>query len=229
MQIVTGESLPQIRTAAPYNEEDVTHAHNILLAGTFMVSGEAKAVVFATGVHTEFGRIAQLTQMAERSLSPLQKEITRLSRLIAVLATTLGVIFFISGRAIGMSIWEDLFFAIGIIVANVPEGLLPTITLALAITTQRMAKRNALVRHLQAVETLGAATVICTDKTGTLTVNQMTAKALYFMDKDYLVSEIPFDEGIAESHRLFFETALMCHTLKWVEKNGETEVYGDPM
>lgn len=226
---ITGESLPKMKNAEPDREENGLNARNILLAGTFMVSGEAKAVVLATGANTEFGRIAHLTQMAKRSLSPLQKEITRLSHLIAALATALGILFFMFSRAVGMGLWDGLIFAIGIIVANVPEGLLPTITLALSMATQRMAKRNALVRHLPAVETLGAATVICTDKTGTLTLNQMKVKELYFIDRFYSAVESAFNADMASSHRLFFETALMCQTLKWTEKDGETEILGDPM
>ena len=166
---LTGESMPQGRDAQPSLVEEALHSRNVLLAGTSMVTGEARAVVFATGDHTEFGKIAHLTQVARAPMSPLQREIARLSRLVALLATGLGVVFFVIGQALGLGFWENFLFAIGIIVANVPEGLLPTVTLSLAMATQRMAKRNALVRHLPAVETLGSATVICTDKTGTLT------------------------------------------------------------
>ena len=101
-----------------------------------------------------------------------------MSRLIAILAVLIGLLFFAIGRAIGVSFWEDFIFAIGIIVAMVPEGLLPTLTLALVLATQRMAKRNVLIRYLPSVEALGSTTVICTDKTGTLTQNRMTVKQL---------------------------------------------------
>ncbi len=97
------------------------------------VTGEARALVFATAMHTEFGKIAHLTQTTGEMLSPLQKEIIRLSRLVALLASGLGVVFFFIGQALGLSFWENFIFAIGIIVANVPEGLLPTVTLALAV------------------------------------------------------------------------------------------------
>src|SRR5574340_35359 len=157
---VTGEALPQARDAAPSQEEYPVRSKNIVLAGTALISGEARAAVFATGMHTEFGKIAHLTQTAGEPLSPLQLEITRVSRLVAGLATLIGIVFFVIGRIIGLSFWENLVFAIGIIVANVPEGLLPTVTLSLAMATQRMANRNALVRHPPAVETLGAASVI---------------------------------------------------------------------
>jgi sodium/potassium-transporting ATPase subunit alpha len=136
-------------------------------------------VVYATGMRTEFGRIAALTHRAVPAVSPLQREIARLSRLVAALAAALGAIFFLIGHAIGLPFWDDLMFAIGIIVANVPEGLLPTVTLSLAMATQRMARRNALVRHLPAVEALGATTVICSDKTGTLTQNRMAVVRVF--------------------------------------------------
>ena len=136
---VTGESIPQARDQHPSAEEELLHSRNVLLAGTSVVAGQARAVVFATGMHTEFGKIAHLSQDAREVLSPLQKEIQRLSRLIALLSVGLGVIFFFVGLALGLSFWTNFLFGIGIIVANVPEGLLPTVTLALAMGSQRMA------------------------------------------------------------------------------------------
>ena len=102
-------------------------------------------MVYATGMRTEFGRIAQLTQSAGKQASPLQREIARLSRIVAALATGMGVALFLVGLAMGLPIWANLLFAIGIIVANVPEGLLPTVTLSLAMATQRMARRLSLI------------------------------------------------------------------------------------
>ncbi len=226
---VTGESLPKARNTAPCAEDDILRARNILLAGTSLVSGEARAVVFATGAHTEFGKIARLTQTTGEALSPLQREIARLSRLVAALATLLGMVFFVAGQFIGLTFWESLIFAIGIIVANVPEGLLPTVTLALAMATQRMAKRNALVRHLPAVETLGSATVICTDKTGTLTQNRMVAKEVFIAGEFRAAADLTHDPALAQDYRCFFETALLCHNLQTTERNGVLELLGDPM
>jgi calcium-translocating P-type ATPase len=159
----------------------------------------------------------------------LQREIARVSRLVAALASLLGAIFFLIGQAIGLPFWESLIFAIGIIVANVPEGLLPTVTLALAMATQRMAKRNALVRHLPAVETLGSATVICTDKTGTLTQNRMVAKEVFLAGELRAATDLTLDPALAEDYRCFFETALLCHNLQTTEINGAPELLGDPM
>ena len=176
---ITGESVPLPRDALPSETKDILHSRNILLAGTSLVSGEAKVAVFATGMRTEFGKIAHLTQTAGTPLSPLQQEIIRLSRVIAAIAAALGVLFYFIGYSLGLSFWASLIFAIGIIVANVPEGLLPTVTLALAMGGQRMARRNVLIRHLPSVETLGCTTVICTDKTGTLTQNRMEVKRIF--------------------------------------------------
>ncbi len=225
---VTGESLPASRDAEPCEEPEPMHARNTLLAGTSLVSGEAKALVFATGSHSAFGKIAQLTLATADTISPLQFEIVRVSRIVAGLSLTLGVIFFFIGQAIGLPFWANFIFAIGIIVANVPEGLLPTVTLALAMGSQRMAKRNALIRHLPAVEALGCTTVICTDKTGTLTQNCMSAKRLFIAGKMY--ETIPDQlAALIEPHRRFFEVAACCHDLKDARAAAGPGWLGDPM
>ena len=226
LAIITGESLPKSRVAAASPNDDLLHGHNVLLAGSAVVAGQGKAVVFATGMRTEFGRIAHLTQAGRDPLSPLQNEISRLSRLVALLATALGVVFFAAGQWLGLSFWENLLFAIGIIVANVPEGLLPTVTLSLAMATQRMARRNALVRHLPAVETLGAATVICTDKTGTLTENRMRVGRWYVAGWS---GETHEDAPSDKDCRPLLEVALHCHNVRQVAENGRTVTLGDPM
>ena len=225
---VTGESLPLSRDAEPCDAPDPMHGRNTLLAGTSLVSGEAKALVFATGSHSAFGRIAQLTQATDDTVSPLQTEIVRVSRIVAGLALVLGAAFFFVGQAIGLPFWATFIFAIGIIVANVPEGLLPTVTLALAMSSQRMAKRNALIRHLPAVEALGCTTVICTDKTGTLTQNSMSAKNIYIAGK--MLETTPGQlESLIEPYRRFFEIAAYCHDLKDASGGPGQRWLGDPM
>jgi magnesium-transporting ATPase (P-type) len=226
---VTGESLPQAREADPSDVADLIDSKNVVLAGTSMVSGQAKAVVFATGMHTEFGKIAHLTQTAGDEVSPLSKEIAHLSRLTAILAVLIGLVFFALGWMIGIPFWKAFIFAIGIIVAMVPEGLLPTLTLALVLATQRMAKRNVLIRYLPSVETLGSTTVICTDKTGTLTQNHMQVRQLYLGQTLDSPAEAKEKAGLADLYRPFFLTARMCHDLKETERDGKPALLGDPM
>ena len=206
---LTGESRPQPRSSPG----------DVLNAGTSLVSGKAMAMVYATGMNTEFGNIARLTQTIAEPPSPLQKEIARLSRLIALFALSLGIIFFLAGSFIGLSFWEDLLFAIGVIVANVPEGLLPTVTLALAMATQRMAKKNALVRHLSAVETLGSASVICSDKTGTLTENRMSAGKACYSGNIGPPEDLPMP---------MLSVMKNCHDLRAVKQGEKTLWQGDP-
>lgn len=208
---VTGESAPQARDAAAAQSIDLLDSPNVLLAGTLMAAGRAKAVVFATGARTEFGKIANLTQTAGDEPSPLRLELMHLSRLTALIAIVIGVLFFSLGWFIGIPFWKAFIFAIGIIVAMVPEGLLPTLTLSLVLATQRMAKRHVLIRYLPAVETLGSTTVICTDKTGTLTQNRMVAKRIFLGGMTYSPSQIT--PSVAEAYRPFFQVARACHDL----------------
>ena len=218
---LTGESRARAITAAPVTVDDLLRANNLLFAGTLILTGECTAVVFATGMRTEFGRIARLTQSTGDTASSLQREIERVSRVVAALAVALGIAFFVIGWLIGLPFWANFTFAIGIIVANVPEGLLPTVTLALAMAAQRMARRGALVRHLPAVETLGSATVIVTDKTGTLTLNQMSVRELFVAGRHHLGAE---RWPRADDLRLR-AVARFCHSLKL--RNGQAT--GDPM
>ncbi len=226
---VTGESLPQARNAEPSSEDSLLYARNVVLAGTSVVSGQARAAVYATGIHTEFGRIAHLTQTAGAASSPLQREIARLSRIVAALASVMGMALFFVGQAMGLPTWENLLFSIGIIVANVPEGLLPTVTLSLAMATQRMARRNALVRHLPAVEALGSTTTICSDKTGTLTQNRMSVQRLWLGGDFIDPGELAAQAVQTHDHRELFINAALCHNVKNVVENGAHKFLGDPM
>jgi len=226
---VTGESQPMARTAEPSSENSALYARNVVLAGTSVVSGQAHAAVYATGMHTEFGRIAHLTQTAGAASSPLQREIARLSHIVAALATGMGVALFFIGQAMGLPLWGNLLFAIGIIVANVPEGLLPTVTLSLAMATKRMAKRNALVRHLPAVEALGSTTTICCDKTGTLTQNRMSVQRLWLGGGFLDFADLAAQPRLTQDNRELFVNAALCHSLKIVADHDEPKLLGDPM
>ncbi|MHB1091881.1 cation-translocating P-type ATPase [Thiobacillus sp.] len=226
---ITGESLPKARNADPHPEVSPLFAKNIVLAGTSVVSGQARAVAYATGMRTEFGKIAHLTQTVGAVTSPLQREIARLSRIVAFLASGIGGVFFLIGQALGLPFWENLLFTIGIIVANVPEGLLPTVSLSLAMATQRMAKRNALVRHLPAVEALGSTTVILSDKTGTLTQNRMSVQRLWLGSGLFSLQDIAAQPRLVVNHLALFVNAALCHNLKELNHRDKPEWMGDPM
>jgi sodium/potassium-transporting ATPase subunit alpha len=204
---LTGESEPLPRTTIPCGGEIIA-SPNIAFAGTTVAGGSGKGVVFSTGMRTEFGRIAQLTGTVTPGLSPLQKEIIKITRIVTLIAATTGIFFFGIGYLIGRTFWENFLFAIGIILANVPEGLLPTVTLSLAMGSQRMAKRKALIKTLTSVETLGSVTVICTDKTGTLTQNRMAvAKTV----------DICGGGSLAGKNFSSIDIALLCNNTKEVD------------
>ena len=177
---LTGEPHPVFKRPAPGRtvvRTPVVERPERVFAGTSVISGAGLVLVTGTGMHTEIGGIARLTQTVGDAESPLQREMRSVTRVVAGLAVGLGAVFFALGVGSGrIDAAGGFFFALGVIVANVPEGLLPTLTMALALGVQRMARHGSLVRRLSAVETLGAVQVICTDKTGTLTENHMTAR-----------------------------------------------------
>ncbi len=173
---LTGESRSQPMTSAAARGR-LVDSPNIAFAGCSVLRGHGTAVVVATGHRTEFGKIAALSRDVRRPPSPIEQETTRMIRVLTVIAVVMGVLFFAYGVATGRSLWVNIVFMLGIIVANVPEGLLPTFTLALSMASLRMARKQVLVKGLEAVEALGAVHVICTDKTGTLTKNELAIAA----------------------------------------------------
>lgn len=188
---LTGESLPVPKRAesSAAMPGERTALPNVVFAGTAVIAGTGKALIVATGMQSAFGAIAHLTQSIAETPSPLQQELARVTRMVTFIAVAVGLLFFLIAVTLAdMSLAGSFVFALGMIVAFVPEGLLPTVTLALAIGVQRMAKRNALVKRLSAVETLGCTEVICTDKTGTLTENAMTVRQLWVGGRSYTVS-----------------------------------------
>jgi magnesium-transporting ATPase (P-type) len=174
LSTLTGESMPAYRSADLDDRAGpVLEARDLLFSGTTCIGGDARALVFATGMHTELGRIAALSQRVGREESPLERQVKRVAWLIALIAVAAGAAFLPLAALVAHLPLPDAFnFAIGLLVANVPEGLLPTITLALAVGVRILARHGAVIKRLSAVETLGSTTVICTDKTGTLTLNR---------------------------------------------------------
>jgi Ca2+-transporting ATPase len=272
VSVMTGESLPVARNAYPVSlresapirggktllrpgeqplQEQVNPSAiaNLVLAGATVAAGRATAIVYATGAQTEFGQVAHLTTVVKREPSTLEIQVARIVRIITAIALTMGgTVFLLSYWLIGMSVTESSIFAIGIIVANVPEGLLPTVTLALALGVKRMARQNALVRRLSAVETLSATTVICTDKTGTLTKNEMTVRYLWLpaikpshpnslieltgAGYDPTIGQInlPADSAIAWKANLLLVGAALCSNARLIHLTAPSrwQEIGDP-
>lgn len=207
-------------------------------AGCFVVEGEARTRVTATGPATRLAAISKLTQAQRHSPTPLRRELDRLSRVIAAVAVGIGATFFVTAVLIGMPPSDGFLFAVGVTVAVVPEGLLPTVTLALAIGAQRMARKQALVRHLEAVETLGSTTFICTDKTGTLTQNEMSVVQVWTPHGSARIQGVGY-RPTADVHCARPEArdalgvlawaARMCSSGRVEETDGIWVAHGDPM
>ncbi|MDP4119327.1 MAG: HAD-IC family P-type ATPase, partial [Bacillota bacterium] len=244
---LTGESNPVRKFSDAVFKEDLTRAEipNLIFAGTSVSEGTGKAVVTEIGMKTEFGKIADLTQNMKEEPSPLQKELDHLTKQISIIAIIIGTFFFVTSIfLVNEPIASSFIFALGMIVAFIPEGLLPTVTLSLAKAVQRMSKRNALVKKLSCVETLGSTTVICTDKTGTLTQNEMTVGNLWLADKEFKVTGVGYapvgkvldgDKEIMakdnEDLNLLVTAAALCSNARLLPPNEQSVKYtvlGDP-
>jgi calcium-translocating P-type ATPase len=195
---LTGESVPVARSAEGQTSASASllRATELVFSGTSCTGGKARALVFATGMATELGRIAALSQRVEHEESPLERQVRRVAWLIAGIAVVMGIAFMpLATLVAGLSVSDSIVFAIGLIVGNVPEGLLPVITLALAVGVRGLVRQGAVVKRLSAVETLGSTDVICTDKTGTLTENRMRVTRIWAAGE-----ETDLEHGPAGNH-----------------------------
>ncbi|MEI6579692.1 MAG: cation-transporting P-type ATPase, partial [Eubacteriales bacterium] len=244
---LTGESNPVRKTQDPVLRDGLTRSEipNLIFTGTSVSSGTAKAVVTSIGMETMFGKIANLTQTMKEEQSPLQKELNRLTKQVSVMALSIGALFFaVAVLFVKEPVAKSFIFSLGMIVAFIPEGLLPTVTLSLAMAVQRMAKEHALVKKLSAVETLGCTTVICSDKTGTLTQNEMTVCNLWLPGQELNITGLGYaptgkiingDKEVIISNdkdlKMLLTAAGLCSNARLVEPNEESDRYtvlGDP-
>ncbi len=243
---LTGESVPQPRDPSPLSRgASPLESPNLIYMGTGVAAGECNAVVYATGMDTRFGEIADLTSKAKPGPSPLQKEIDRAAKYDFIIAVAVGLSFFAVGAAfLHLDLPSSVLLMIGVMVACVPEGLQLTISTALAVSLLEMAKKNVLVKKLSAVQTLGSVTVICTDKTGTITKGEMTVSEIWVDDTAIDVSGIGFvpeGRGTIEGKDLnasdvpdlpsLLEIGVLCNNAKLVPPEGDLKgwgVLGDP-
>ncbi len=210
--ILTGESLPVKKYPDPLPKDTpLPDRKNILFTGTHITRGNCVAVVFATAMDTELGRISKLLQETESPKTPIEKRLEQLSHVLIKLVIAIALITTIAGWLRGHSFLKMLEVGIALAVAAVPEGLPIVATITLAVGVYRMAKKNALIRNLASVETLGSATVVCTDKTGTITQNRMKVTDSFFLCK--------------EAQKKALEVAVLCNNAQLTDKDG----IGDPM
>ncbi len=238
---LTGESVPVEKTADPVEDETIlAERRNMVYGSTMATYGQATGVVVATGDRTEVGRISRLISSAQDLETPLTRKITQFSHILlwAILglaAVTVGV-----GLLRGQSLFDMFMAAVALAVGAIPEGLPAAVTITLAIGVARMARRRAIIRKLPAVETLGSTTVICSDKTGTLTENQMTVQAIVAGGVRYEVSGAGYaplgrivrqdgrDEPMAPALAECLRAGVLCNDSRLLEKDGAWQVQGDP-
>ena len=241
--MLTGESVPAEKNTKPIKENNLSPGdqRNMAFMGTVVVNGRGRGVVVTTGSQTVLGSIATEVKEAEGIQAPLQQKFHKFSKRIGLIVLAASILLFLIGIFIGENLKEMFMTAVAAAVATVPEGLPVVLTIALAVGVRRMAKRNAIIRKLAAVETLGSTTVICTDKTGTLTKNEMTVKVIFDGEHVFDVTGSGYDpEGEIlhewmvpteeERKNLFMSLriGLLCNESHLYEEDGEYKVDGDP-
>ncbi len=238
--MLTGESIPVKKKVCVLPEKTpLPERKNMLFAGTIITYGRARAIIVSTGMQTEFGKIASMIQVKEEK-TPLQKRMEKIGRLLGMISVVICVFIFFVGVVEGENLLESFELAVSLAVSAVPEGLPATITLALTLGVQRMVKRNALMRKLSSVETLGTVDYICTDKTGTITKNEMTVKEVFLNDKTLQVTgsgytpsgEFIYNNNVVEPSEnkqlsLLIKTARLCNNSHLV-RDEKWEIIGDP-
>ena len=230
---LTGESEPIKKTTEAIAQADLPlgDRRNIAYMGTFVTAGRGEAVVTETGMRTELGRIARLIQEVDREPTPLQRRLNQLGRSLAAATLLLVALIFVLGLLRGEELRLLFLTAVSIGVAAVPEGLPAVVTIALALGAQRMLKRRALIRKLPAVETLGSVTVICSDKTGTLTENRMTATVLQLADESLNLEPDLCTDGGAARFGLLLAVGALCNDARLPSELAEEKTppsLGDP-
>jgi Ca2+-transporting ATPase len=214
MAALTGESRPVPRIAEAVPAERLADARNCVFMGTSVINGTARAVVVATGLGTEFGRIYRLTSEQKQQDSPLQREVNSMARRVAAVAIAAGAGLFAIRALASHDVVGSFVFALGVMVALVPEGLPATMSVSLAVAVRRMAHRHALIKRLTAVEALGSTTVICTDKTGTLTKAEMTVQSIWESGRQHEVTGVGYapagDVSDSDSAAALLRAAGLC-------------------
>ncbi|MCS7123249.1 MAG: calcium-transporting P-type ATPase, PMR1-type [Candidatus Aenigmarchaeota archaeon] len=237
--ILTGESIPVQKQLSVIKEAALAERRNMVFMGTIVTYGRGKAVVVETGANTEIGRIAKLVEEKKEEI-PLQIKLTQFIKWLAIFIFFISISLFLLGILTGEKIMDMLLLVTTLAVAAVPEVLPTLITITLAIGVHNMAKNNAIVRKMSAVETLGCVTVICTDKTGTITSNEMTVKKIYISGKEIDVTGIGFkpfgnfkekgkniDVNKYEDIQLLLTISALCNDTKLIKEN-DWYIVGDP-
>ena len=223
---LTGESVPVEKTINKIEKEDVGVGDrtNMLFSSSLITYGRGKGIVVETGMTTEVGKIAEIINSSEEGTTPLQEKLNKLGKTLGISALAICVVIFIIGLLYGKEPIHMFMTAVSLAVAAIPEGLAAVSTIVLAIGVQRMVKKNAIVKRLPAVETLGSASVICSDKTGTLTQNKMTVQKIYINNNLMNMENIKIVEPESDLEKLVYN-AMLCNDTKIGENN---ELTGDP-
>ncbi|MDI3482775.1 MAG: P-type Ca2+ transporter type [Candidatus Methanomethylophilaceae archaeon] len=237
---LTGESLSVTKDVEPLPADTpIGERKNMVFSGSIVTKGRGKALVVAIGMDTEIGKITDMVRYEEAGEAPIQRRIKDLSVKMVTFAVLASIFIFMLGMFYGIDFYEILVFSLAAAVSAIPEGLLIVLTIILSVGAYRMAKRNALIRKLNAVETLGSVTVICTDKTGTITTNEMTVRMIYTDGKRFELSGVGYDpqgEIVHENKKaqpegsleLLLRAAALCNDAVLIENGERKEINGEP-